>query len=121
MKNLPNLDLFLSAIDPKITIDRKRASAELTTVVILESIKDLSKQLSEDQRKGLADILKNEKLEFDEIMQFMTANGKKDEFLNLLNKNSAKVVEGYIKNHLDKMELQKREEIYSKFPVLREL
>jgi len=122
MNQIPAINTFLEEIDPNKTIDREKAITDITTVTLLWAIKDARGELSEEEQGKLDKILKNkEKFDFEALYELFDNAGKKEKLLSSINDNVNKVRVDYIKTHLDSMPADKRDQVLSKFPILKEL
>ena|SRR3989344_2844780 len=122
MNQIPSINQFLVEIDPDKTIDREKAMAEITAVTLISAIKDSKSKLSEEEQRKLDEILKvKENFNFDGIYELFDGAGKKEVLLASINDNINKVRAEYIKTHLDAMPSDKKGEVLTKFPALKEL
>lgn len=122
MNQIPNINQFLEEIDPNRTIDRKKAMGEISSVVLLWAINDAKSKLKEEEQRRIDEILGNkEELGFETIYELFDKVGKKETFLASINENINKVKVDYIKTHIQAMPQDKRDQVFSKFPTLREL
>lgn len=122
MTKLPGLNEFLDEIDPKKTLDRKKAAAEISVVILLQAIKEaMNKLVSEDQNK-IAKILGDEKnLDFEAVYDLFEKAGKHKTLIDAINNNTEKVKREYIKAHLEAIAPKEKEKVLSKFPALRSI
>ncbi len=122
MNQLPSIDQFLKEVDPSKTIDREQAMGEITAVTLLGAVKDTKGELSDEEQEKLDGILKDkEKFDFEAIYELFDKAGKKEQLLSSVNDNINKVRLDYLKTHLEAMPSDKKEEVFSKFPALKEL
>ena len=121
MTQIPSISNFLDEIDPDKTIIRDKAMAEITTVVLLSAVKDSRDCLNEDCREKLEKALNIEKFNFERVYDVYIEAGKKEELFKSLDECLQKVRINYIKTHLEAMPMQKRDEIFTKFPALKEI
>lgn len=122
MNSIPNIKQFLELIDPDVTINREEAMGEITAVVLLRAVNNLRGELSEDGQKKLDEILKDkEKFDFEGIYEVFDKAGKKEKILTSINDNVNKVRAEYIKTHLEAMPQEKKEQVLTKYPALKEL
>ena len=122
MNKNPSINQFLEEVDPEKTIDRDKAMAEITAVTLISAIKDSKSKLSEEEQRKLDEILKvKENFNFDGIYELFDGAGKKEVLLASINDNINKVRAEYIKTHLDAMPSDKKGEVLTKFPALKEL
>jgi aromatic ring hydroxylase len=117
-----NIMNFLDFIDPEKTIDRKKAVEDITTIVLLEAVGSTIGKLSDKHQKEVKKTLKeSNEPNFETVYNLFVKIGKKQELLTALDENIVKVRQDYIRTHLKSMSQEKREQVYSKFPILKEV
>ena len=122
MVQIPSINQFLEEVDPEKTIDRQKAMAEISSVVLLWAIRDTKGELNHENQEQLEKFLKDqEKFDFGGIYGLFDKAGKKEKLLQFINDNINKVRIDYIKTHLEAMAPEEREKVFAKFPTLKEL
>ncbi len=121
MGYIPSIKDFLEEVDPNRTISRDKAMAEITTVVLVSAVRDTRGHLDQQCQEKLEKALNIEKFSFERIYKVFNQAGKKEELFRSIEECLDKVKANYIKTHLDAMSMQKRDELLTKFPALKDL
>lgn len=122
MNHTPSINDFLSEVDKDGRIDRKQALLDISLVAILASFKKASAILSPEDQNKIKELLADPKPEtIDAIYKIFDSAGKLDELLTISEEETNNLKIDYIKTHLKAMNDTQREELFKKFPGLREL
>lgn len=122
MTKLPSLNKFLEEIDFKKTLDRKKAAAEISVIILLQAIKEAMGELKSEEQDKIKKILgEEEKIDFDKVYDLFEKSGKQKNLIDAINSNSKKVRKEYIKTHLETLAPEEKEKLLSKFPELRKV
>ena len=122
MKKLPSIYEILEVIDPDQTINRQEAMGEITSIAVAQSVGEF-KELTDEPLKGEIEsyLSKTEQPSYEELYKKIEEAGKADEYFEVLNRNIESIRIDYIKTHLAALTPEKKEEILTKFPTLREI
>jgi hypothetical protein len=120
MNKVPSIYQFLEEIDPKKTIDRKKAATDISMIIFLEAVNGTKSQLSKASQEKLVKGLQGN-VDFEEVFSIFKEEGKLDDLFREADRKVDKVREDYLKTHLKTMTSAKREKVLAKFPSLKEI
>lgn len=120
MTKFPSLNKFLDEIDPKKTLDRKKAAAEISAIILLQAIQEAMGELEAEKQDKITKILGDkERVDFDKVYDLFEKAGKQKNLIDAINSNAEKVRRDYIKAHLETLPPEEKEKVLSKYPDLR--